>query len=155
MGTHPAAPLDGGARVSTGLIWGVVALLWVASGSSAQAGRSGAAAAFAAAAAGIALLALVLRRAQPVSYRVEAGAVVIEGRRRSTRIDGEVGATVPVGASLRVIGSGGLYGYLGWFRADGLRARSFVTDRRRAVVVPVGAALLVISPLASLEARDA
>ena len=80
---------------------------------------------------------------------------MVEGRARVTRIAGVVGSAAPAQVGLRLVGSGGLYGYLGWFRVDGERARAFVTDRRRAVVITVGGSQVAISPATSLDAGDA
>jgi hypothetical protein len=47
---------------------------------------------------------------------------------------------------MRVLGDGGSYGYLGRYRADGRTVRAFVTDRRKVVLLDVGAASLALSP---------
>jgi hypothetical protein len=47
---------------------------------------------------------------------------------------------------LRVAGSGGLYGYLGRFRAEGRSVRAFVTDRDRVVLLGVGETHVAVSP---------
>jgi hypothetical protein len=72
---------------------------------------------------------------------------VIEARSRQTRIVGAVTSAESAVLGLRLLGSGGLYGYLGWFRVGRGRARAFVTDRRRTVVVVVGETHVAISPV--------
>ena len=64
------------------------------------------------------------------------------------RIDGAVANPRDGGLGLRVLGSGGLYGYLGRFRLADHRgsARAYVSDLRRVTVVDVGAAAVAVSP---------
>jgi len=111
----------------------------------------------AAAAALNAALVVVCRRLQPVAYRIEPDALVIERRAARARIfRGPVGEPHAGRLTARLIGSGGLGGYLGLFGlAGGGRARAYVTDRRRAVVVRVGERDVAISPADGLGGSDA
>jgi hypothetical protein len=95
-----------------------------------------------------AAIAYALRRTQPVAYRIEPDAVVIERRTGATRIPGPVEPHLErVTLGLRM-GSGGLYGYRGRFRiSSGGWARAIVTDVRRAVLIRVGGRPLVLSPV--------
>jgi hypothetical protein len=111
-----------------------------------QRGQSGAAIACGAASLLVAALVWHYRRAQPLAYRLEDGALVIAGRGTERRFAGAVTRGEHVGLGVRLMGSGGLYGYTGWFRVGGARARAFVTDRRRTVVVAVGSERVAISP---------
>lgn len=113
-----------------------------------SAGEALGAALLAVLAAAFAAIALVLRRTQPVAYRIEPDAVVIERRAGATRIPGPVEPHLErVTLGLRV-GSGGLYGYRGRFRvSSGGWARAVVTDVRRAVLIRVGGRPLVLSPV--------
>jgi hypothetical protein len=111
----------------------------------------------AAAAALNAVLVVVFRRLQPVAYRIEPDALVIERREAAPRtFRGPVGEPRVGRLTARLLGSGGLGGYLGVFGlAGGGRARAYVTDRRRAVVVRVGDRDVAISPADELGAADA
>jgi len=91
---------------------------------------------------------LWLRVTQPVAYRLDRDALVIERRRGSLRITGRIEPhTDKARLGLR-LGSGGLYGYRGHFRvAGGGWTRSFVTDVRRTVLIKVGRRRVVLSPI--------
>ena len=99
---------------------------------------------------GLALVAvgLWLRATQPVAYRLERDALVIERRRGVTRVPGPIARHVaPATLGLR-LGTGGLYGYRGRFRLNGRGwARAYVTDARRASLIDVGGRPTVVSPV--------
>ena len=146
--TIAAAPLDRAARVATGLVWVVAVLLWAAGGGAFANGDTSVGALMIAAALVDVALCLWVRRIQPVGYRLEPDCLVVERRRAGDlRIPGPLGAVTRQGLGLRVLGSGGLYGYIGRFRLrGGGMARAFATDLGRLVVVAVGEASIAISP---------
>jgi Bacterial PH domain len=135
----------------------VVVLLAAAALSTAASGHGVEAGVFAATAAAIAVLVVVCRRLQPVAYRIEPDGLVIERRGAGPRVfRGVVGEPRAGRLTVRLVGSGGLGGYLGVFAlAGGGRARAYVTDRRRAVVVHVGDRDVAISPADALGGGDA
>ena len=151
MAFHLAAPLDRTARLLTAFTWGLAGAL-VALGVLLLA--------IADLAAGILVLAVslllgvlcvVYRRLQPVSYEVDGAGLTVR-RRLATPRRFEGNTTLMPGATLglRVMGSGGLYGYLGRFRLRGAAtgsANAFVTDRSRVVVMDVGGGRVALSPL--------
>jgi hypothetical protein len=136
---------------------GVVVLLAAAAVSTAASGHGVEAGVFAVAAAVIAAIVVVCRRLQPVAYRIEPEELVIERRGAGPRVfRGAVGEPHAGRLTVRLFGSGGLGGYLGVFAlAGGGRARAYVTDRRRAVVVQVGDRDVAISPADALGGGDA
>jgi hypothetical protein len=62
------------------------------------------------------------------------------------RFVGGVSAVQPSKLGLRVAGDGGVYGYLGQYRAEGRTVEAFVTDQRRVVVLEVGDRHVAVSP---------
>ena len=146
--THAAARLDSVARAATALMWLAAAVLWVMSGGALLNDQQGTGLILVAAALLLAGLCFYYRRRQPLGYRIAPDALVVVERGGERRIDGAVGNPRDVGLSLRIYGSGGLYGYLGRFRLADRQgsARSFVTDRRRVTVVDVGRGAVAISP---------
>ena len=96
---------------------------------------------------GLAVTCEIARRSRPVAYEVDADLVVVCRRGRpDRRFTGPVRDVRRGKLGLRVWGSGGLYGYLGRFRADGGRLRAFVTDRHRVVLLAAGETRLALSP---------
>ncbi len=158
---HPAARLDAVARTATALMWVAAAVLWALAGGALLTGSSGVGVVMVFAAALIAGLCAYYRRRQPLAYRIESDALVVVERSGERRIDGPVGNARDGGLGLRVLGSGGLYGYLGRFRLADRKgpARAFVSDLRRVAVVDVGTVAVAISPQDKAaflqEARDA
>jgi hypothetical protein len=132
----------------TAIFWGVVGLAWLGCGVGLSNGS--ALQALGMLAGGLVLIAvgLWLRATQPIAYRVEPDALVVERRRGATRVPGAVARhAAPVRLGVR-LGSGGLYGYRGRFRVDGGGwARAFVTDVRRAALIDVGGRPTVVSPV--------
>jgi hypothetical protein len=93
-------------------------------------------------------LALWLRYTQPLRYRLEQDALVIERRVGSTRIPGGSARYVGTATLGLRLGSGGVYGYRGRFRIGaGGWARAFVTDVRRTSLITVGGRSVVVSPV--------
>ncbi|MGA0122687.1 MAG: hypothetical protein ACO3KD_06750 [Gaiellales bacterium] len=92
-------------------------------------------------------LALALRAGQPVAYRLEDGALVVERRRGATRLIGPV-RPHEEGAALGLrIGTGGVYGHRGRIRlSSGGWARAQATNVRRSALVRVGPHPVVVSP---------
>jgi hypothetical protein len=142
-------------------MWAAAALLWVLAGGALLTGASGVGIVMVLAAALVAGLCAYYRRRQPLGYRIEPGALVVVERAGERRIDGPVANARDGGLGLRVLGSGGLYGYLGRFRLAGRKgpARAYVSDLRRVAVVDVGDVAVAISPKDKAaflqEARDA
>ncbi len=145
----------------TAFFWAVVVLAWVGFGLTLSGGSAVGALAMIAVAVLLAGLAYQLRRTQPVAYRIEADALVIERRNGSEdRFAGTVEPHVEKVTLGMRLGSGGLYGYRGRFRVStGGWARALVTDVRRTVLIRVGGARVVLSPLDPAgfvaEVRDA
>jgi len=127
---------------------GVCALLWVGGGSALAAGHAGAGTALALAALGDLGIFVACRRLQPVAYRIDADALLIERRGApARRFAGHVSGPRRLSLRVRLFGSGGLGGYLGVYGlGGGGRALAFVTDRSRAVVLTVGERQIAISP---------
>lgn len=91
---------------------------------------------------------LWLRITQPVAYRLDGDALVIERRRGSSRIAGRIEPHAEKARLGLRLGSGGLYGYRGRFRITGGGwTRSFATDVRRTVLIKVGGDRIVLSPI--------
>jgi len=128
--------------------WGVVALLVAVPVIAPQAGWFTAPAALAAAVV-IALSFAYSPRGYQISggfFRVKRliGDVVIPlDRLRSVR----EATAADFWGSVRLWGSGGLFGYFGWFWSKGLgRSLWYVTDRTKAVVVTDGEKIILVSP---------
>lgn len=133
----------------TGLFWTAVAVLWIGAGMVISGGSLLGLVAILGGAFALAVLGYAMRATQPVAYRIEADALVIERRRGSeTRI---AGAVAPFDGNARLgmrLGSGGLYGYRGRFRLGGGGwSRAFVTDVRRSTLIRVGGYPVVLSPV--------
>ncbi len=145
-----AAQLDPGARLATIIFLAATAGTWIGSGIAFA--YQGTAAGLIMAAAAILLIGIGLfcRRIQPLAYRLEPDALVIERRAGDRRYDGAVGEEEPIadaGRSMRAAGTGGLYGHTGKYRLrDGRSVSAHVTDLVRAEVVAVGDRLVLISP---------
>jgi hypothetical protein len=142
-------------------MWLTAAVLWALAGGALLTGASGVGIVMVLAAALVAGLCIYYRRRQPLAYRIEPDALVVVERSRERRIDGPVANARDGGLGMKVIGSGGLYGYLGRFRLKDRRgpARAYVSDLRRVAVVDVGDVAVAISPEDKAafieEARDA
>jgi hypothetical protein len=149
--TFEALPLDVASRFVTGIFWVLVVGVWAGSGILLTGGESGVGLLMSAVAVFLAVLALALRQLQPMGYRLGADGLTVVRRRGTSRVTGTLhGArSRPFESSdLRLLGSGGVYGYLGRFRLTGGdgRARSYVTDGRHAVLVSLGDQQVLVSP---------
>lgn len=143
-------------------MWVTAAVLWLLAGGALLTGASGVGIVMVLAAALVAGLNFYYRRRQPLGYRIEPDALVVVERSGERRIAGPVANARDGGLGMKVIGSGGLYGYLGRFRqkpGKGGLARAFVSDLRRVAVVDVGDVAVAVSPENKKafieEARDA
>jgi len=136
------------ARAATALMWLAAGVLWVMAGGALLNDQQNAGLVLFASAVGLAALCFYYRRRQPLGYRIEPDGLVVVERAGERRIDGAVANPRDGGLGLRVLGSGGLYGYLGRFRLADHQgtARAFVTDRRRVTVVGVGSGAVAVSP---------
>jgi hypothetical protein len=147
---YPAARLDGLARALTLLTWGLAAAITVAGAVTLGATPRWAAVLQLVVGAGLLGVCEVARRSRPVAYELDGeGVVVHRGGRAARRFAGAVRDVRPARLALRVAGSGGLYGYLGRFRATGATGqtvRAFVTDRDRVVLLVVGETRVALSP---------
>lgn len=147
LASFRAAPLDRTARVVTRLVWGLgavfvlVGIVLLGTSSSLV---------------GVALIvtgvlgtgmAWWLRSREPVAFVVADDGLVVERRAAAARrFVGGVSAVQPSKLGLRVAGDGGVYGYLGKYRAEGRTVEAFVTDQRRVVVLEVGDRHVAVSP---------
>jgi Bacterial PH domain len=147
LASFPAAPLDRTARLVTRFVWllgaglaigGVAVLSEPARFAGVMLVVSGVA---------IAVMAVWLRRREPVSYLIEDDGLVVQRRGSATRrFAGELSEARRGTLGLRVAGDGGLYGYLGRFRADGATVNAFVTNRDDVVLLAVGEERIALSP---------
>lgn len=130
------------------IFWAIVGLAWLGCGAGLSGGSALQALGMLAGALVLVALGVWLRLTQPIAYRLEPDALVIERRRGVTRVPGPIARHVaPVTLGLR-LGTGGLYGYRGRFRLSGGGwARAYVTDARRASLIDVGGRPLVVSPV--------
>ena len=146
--TFPAAPLDRMARIVTASVWGLAAVFGIAGLVMIGAGSTWAVG-LVMLVAGV-LLAVMLwsyRRREPLTYAFEDRAVSIGRRSAAPRsFEGPVTRVRRGALGWRVAGDGGVYGYLGRFRAEGKTVHAFVTDRKRVVLLDVGDTGLAISP---------
>jgi hypothetical protein len=144
---YPAARLDGLARALTLMTW-VLAAATTAAGVLTLSTEPGwAALVLLLVGAGLLGVCEVNRRSLPVAYEVDEDGVVVHRHGGADRRF--VGAARDVRRArlaLRVAGSGGLYGYLGRFRAEGQSVRAYVTDRDRVVLLVVGETRVAVSP---------
>lgn len=132
----------------TGLYWAVVALAWVGSGVGVSTGDALQSLVMIGASLLLAGIAIWLRLGQPVAYRLEQDGLVIERRRGSTRIAGRVAPHHDKATLGLRLGSGGVYGYRGYFKLQGAGwARALATDVRRVVLINVGDRRVVLSPV--------
>jgi hypothetical protein len=148
--TFEALPLDAAARFVTGIFWVLVAGVWVGSGVLLSGGASGIGVVMSVVAVVLAVLAVSFRLLQPVAYALGPEELTVVRRRGAFRVAGAARRAEPrpfESRDLRLLGSGGLYGYLGRFRLSGIGSvRSYVTDGRHAVLVDVGEQRVLVSP---------
>jgi hypothetical protein len=85
-------------------------------------------------------------------YVLRGGELLIErlAWRTHVKLDKLVSATIDPEAlrkSIRILGSGGLFGFLGWFRNRKLgNYRAYATDQKRTVVLRLPGKVIVVSP---------
>ncbi len=161
-----AAPLDVPARLMTPFFWLIVATVWIGAGALLEARHTGPALVMTAAAAAMAALGVLVRQRSPLRYRLGSEGLVVERRAGALPLGHVHGARrsdeIRSGRTVRLLGSGGLYGYLGlfWIRGRG-RVRVYVTDTRRAILLSAGERSVAVSPsdpdgfVAACEALDA
>jgi hypothetical protein len=144
---YPAARLDGLARALTMMTWVLAAAVAAAGVFTLSTEPRWAAVLLLLVGVGLLGVCEVSRRSLPVAYEVDGDGVVVHRHGRADRRFVGVASDVRRGRlTLRVAGSGGLYGYLGRFRAEGQSVRAYVTDRARVVLLVVGEARVAVSP---------
>jgi hypothetical protein len=125
--------------------------VWIGTGVLIAGGQGGIAVVMGLVSIALAALALILRFRQPVAYAVGEDGLVVVRRRGALRLPGALRSARArpfEGRDLRLLGSGGIYGYLGRFRLTGIGGgvRSYVTDGRHAVLVAVDDQKVLVSP---------
>jgi hypothetical protein len=142
--------LDPAARFVTGVFWVLVVGVWVGSGSLLNGGQTGLALVMGAVAIAFAALAIWCRLLQPMAYEVQPDRLSIVRRRGAVHLPGRPrdAEVRPFGPSdLRILGTGGLYGYTGRFRLAGIGwVWSYVTDGRAGVLLRVGDRPVLVAP---------
>jgi hypothetical protein len=143
---YRAAPLDRLARIVTRLMWagGGVSL---AAGAWLAASDDGGGWILILVGALLVAMTGYLWRLQPLEYLVEEGAFAV--RRRSAapkHFSGALSGARPGALGMRIAGDGGVYGYLGRYRAEGRTVHAFVTDRTKVALLDVGETSLAVSP---------
>jgi len=148
--TFDALPLDAASRFVTGVFWVLVAGVWVGSGILLSGGAGAIGVVMSVVAVVLAVLAVTFRVLQPMGYALAPDGLTVVRRRGAFRVAGAPRGAEPrpfESHDLRVLGSGGLYGYLGRFRLrDVGSARSYVTDGHHAVLLAVGDTRVLVSP---------
>jgi hypothetical protein len=148
--TFEALPLDAAARFVTGVFWVLVAGVWVGSGILLSGGASGIGVVMAVVAVALAALAIGFRLLQPMAYSLAADGLTVVRRRGAFRVPGaprRAESRPFESRDLRLLGSGGLYGYLGRFRLSDIGSTgSYVTDGRHAVLLELGDGRVLVSP---------
>jgi hypothetical protein len=139
-----AAPLDRLARVVTASMWALACAFLVAG----AVVVSGSAAGLILVVTGLALAAtsVWMRRLTPRAYVIGDRAFTIRRRSSEKRWPGVATRARRGSLRLRLAGDGGVYGYLGRYRADGATVNAYVTDRARVVLIDVGGRTLAVSP---------
>lgn len=147
MTRYPAAPLDRGARIATAAVWAfasalaalgvvVTGVLSVPTGLVLLVGAGG-----------VLALVFAFRPRRPVAYVVDDDGIEIErAGAPALRLAGSVGEVRRGRLGFRVAGDGGVYGYLGRFRAERRTVEAFVTSRAAVVLLRVGDREIAVSP---------
>lgn len=148
--TFAAHPGDAPARFVTAFFWVFVAGVWLGTGSLFSDGADGAGLLMGGIAVALAVLALACRRQQPTGYTVDEGGLVVLRRGGPRRFAGPLHGAAPRAfdrGDLRLLGTGGLYGYVGRFRLkpEGW-VRAQLTSGRHGVLVSVGDQRVLVSP---------
>jgi hypothetical protein len=98
----------------------------------------------------LAALAVYCRLLQPLAYEVHPDRLSIIRRRSALHYPGRPHDAVSrpfEGRDLRILGTGGLYGYTGRFRLAGIGTTPcYVTDGRAGVLVKVAERPILVSP---------
>jgi len=142
-----AAPLDRTARIVTGLVWALGAVFLVAGLVVLAVSPSPVALALLASAFAIGALIAWYRPRRPMVYELDQGALVVQRRRSAPRrFTGPISHVRRGRLGLRLAGDGGIYGYLGKFRAEGTTVSAFVTSTANVVVLSIGDRNVALSP---------
>ena len=145
--TFPAAPLDRMARLVTASVWGLAVVFAAVGLVMVGAGPTWPGVLLLIVGVLLAVMSWSYRLREPLSYAIEDRAVSIDRRSAATRrFEGSVTRVRRGALGWRVAGDGGVYGYLGRFRAEGRTVHAFVTDRKRVVLLEAGETGLAISP---------
>ncbi len=138
------------ARFVTGFFWVLVAGVWLGTGSLFSDGAEGPGLLMGAVAVAFAAVAIACRMHQPTGYEVEPDGLVVVRRRGRRRFDGAPSAARPrpfERGDLRLLGTGGLYGYVGRFRLQDVGWTSAqLTSGHDGVLVTVGERDVLVSP---------
>ena len=127
-----------------------VAGVWLGTGSLFSDGADGPGLLMGAVAVALAVLALACRRQEPTGYAVEPDGLVVLRRGGPRRFAGALRDATPRAfdrGDLRLLGTGGLYGYVGRFRLkpEGW-VRAQLTSGPHGVLVSVGEQRVLVSP---------
>jgi hypothetical protein len=128
----------------------LVAGVWIGTGALIVGGEPGLGLLMGAVAVAFAALAVFCRLLQPVAYEVHPDRLSIVRRKSALHYPGRPHGARPrpfEGRDLRILGTGGLYGYTGRFRLAGIgQTPTYVTDGRAGVLVHVGERPILVSP---------
>ena len=100
-------------------------------------------------AAGMAGIAAACALLAPRDYVIEDGGLTVRRGLGAVRVDGPLSVEAVESRQLmgaRLLGSGGLFGYLGMYRAGGVRYAAALTARDRAVLVRGAEGGALVSP---------
>jgi hypothetical protein len=144
-----AAPLDRLGRIVTLSMWALAGAFAI--GGAVVVSDSAEGWILVAAAVALAATSLWTRRLTPRAYVIGDDALTIRRRASEKRWPGVATGARRGSLRLRVAGDGGVYGYLGRYRANGSTVHAYVTDRARVVLVDVGGRTIAVSPLSPDE----
>jgi hypothetical protein len=128
----------------------LVAGVWIGTGALILGDEPGLGLLMGAVAVAFAALALFCRLLQPIAYEVHPDRLSILRRKSALHYPGRPQDAHPrpfEGRDLRILGTGGLYGYTGRFRLAGIGPTpTYVTDGRAGMLVRVGERPILVSP---------